>query len=87
MSSKGFLKIMTKLSKSKKRELKQRTRQQRYLRKRADEAYGKKNLELWEAYDACIAYQQQKMIRLICEIGKIEQFFNDLDKLKQGPLA
>ena len=86
MTSKEFLKVMTELQKSKKSELNRRTRQSRYLRKRSDEAYEKKNNEMHEAYEECIKYHQQKMIVLICEIGKIEQFFNNLDTLKEGPL-
>ena len=78
---------MKQLAKTKKTELNRRTKASKYLRRRGDEAYKKKNTELWEAYEECIKYQQQKMIILICEIGRIEQFFYDLDELKKGPFA
>jgi len=69
------LKVMSKILKNKKRELERRSNQHNYLKLRADQAYEKKNKELYEAFEVCIKHQQKKMLKLIYEIGTIEQLF------------
>lgn len=73
-----------KITNSKKAQLKRRSKQLHYLQKRADNAYKKKNLELWEAFQICIHFQEQKIINLICQLGRIEEILRDLERLKQN---
>ena len=60
--------------------LERRRQQTNRLIKRADEAYESNNPELYEAYEECIQYQQNKMLELVKEVIELRMILQDIEE-------
>jgi len=75
-----FVKEMIELRETKQRELDRRGRRSNELLRRSDEVT---NIEQWEAYQDCVKYQQDKMIKLIHDLFVIRSILETVDS-QQG---
>lgn len=75
-----FVKEMIELQEKKAKELERRGKRSNELLKKSDEAY---SIEQWEAYQTCVKYQQDKMIKLIHDLFVIRHILETVNS-QQG---